>query len=141
MTDQNSALPAPASLQPPSIPQNALATGAGVTGATDVNMDPAQSVLTRAAGLDKQAQHDGWNAYHASADEDELATHLQSLNLPKQVKHDLWEAKHTEGLVKNSPTAPKTTSMEESALPRAVDAIKQGLVHGVEAGVPATQFY
>ncbi len=141
MTDQNSTLPAPASLQPPSVPQNALATGPGVTGGSSVNMDPAQSVLTRAAGLDRNAQHDAWNAYHASADENELASHLQSMNLPKQVKHDLWEAKHTEGLIANTKSAPKTTSMEESAVPYAVDAIKQGFVHGIEAGVPITQFY
>ena len=99
--DQTSiAPPAPVGGTPP-VPQNALDNSVK-TGAADPNLDPAQSVLTRAPGLTRQVQHDAWDAYHASADEDELATHLQNSPLPTQVKHDLWEAKHTEGLVKRA---------------------------------------
>ena len=57
--------------------------------------DSAEQILRSTQGLDDNVRADAWDAYHNSANEDELAGKLQNMNLPQDVKANLWDAKHS----------------------------------------------
>jgi hypothetical protein len=58
-------------------------------------LDPAEQILRSTKGVDDSIRADAWDAYHNSANEDELAGKLQNMNLPQDAKANLWDAKHS----------------------------------------------
>lgn len=70
--------------------------------------DPVSDVLT-AMPLAKPLQADAWDAFHQSADANELASKLKSMPLPQDVKARLWDLKQRE-----MPSAPAQAPETES---------------------------
>jgi hypothetical protein len=69
--------------------------------------DPAEQILRLAQGLDDNSRADAWDAFHNSANEDELAGKLQNMNLPQETKASLWDAKQKFVQASAQPAKPK----------------------------------
>ena len=69
--------------------------------------DAIAGVLSAQPNLTDQNRSDIWEAYHQSKDLNELAQHLQMMDIPDSVKHTIWMTKAS--------TVPKQSPVDKVA--------------------------